>query len=1344
MKINSFSVEPTSSCDNEKSSLNTPITEKYNDNCTTIHGRNLGKSRSQSTPSSPLHAQISNIHTGNSTYGNKLSMQDRKQSLRNSALINRSGSVDTMSPMMSELSSDVEIITNGELEDDKKEEGEIDEIEEMDEDLLYLRLMALRSIDLRSEGPKEGKFMLKAKSSETKGTSSEVQCIDVEDMVDEMEDLLNEADQAAKMSPQNINHDDDGIEIIESEPQVIPVIDVPDSDEEQIDLELERWTKNKSISIASLDTTATFQQTAAHNSTGVKYDTKERFEEIKFSNEPDYSQLVQRLRQTLERQRKQQNLNEGNKPLDDECYSPTQSPIRETIRNRYQPKIRYDTNEDHLKYSPTQSPLSEVVDTPIGSGGSTPGNLSPKIPLNIPVSLTEKTYRFESMSDDQLPPLPPGSPPNIKVENDQLKIATIRHVDISQPPPYTPSPLVTNWNDQGANGLRSFTPPPPGEEDSPLDSNCYEKSTEHLNSSVDMEIGSDNEAEIQFFKDQKDQVWNYGEHHSSNDLNKNDFDITYHDNISHTDFKYQPKMSDVLYYENPQDRYNAFLHAVSSRNTTRSNRDSRTGRNYKRKTRKRKIIDSRQEHHVEKRSLISKDKQHSSISSDKITADRLRNDKQQINDNYSDEDDPDQLRALLLSDLQKKKDKDSNSKKHVEECAKEGSETDSKSPDNLLVSTKGIELRAENLGSKAIPNTLPFNSLVSNTTESFKDQTKNTRNDDASKSSTLHNIKTNSSLNLENEKAQEKKLSVNTSNKALGKKLASRENLLLNVSYVGALSELSKLSESTQRLIEDVGPDAIIRNFPNLVKPFVIPLNDVNTHIHVSEKTDAMQNNDLGMPDFASKLDNFMREIRTKSNSKASRNTKVKTTPPPKPVRKNIPNKYKIATGIQRKALKNAKTSSKDLSSSLSPAAKNHLMNASVSSLPRKKQEEYKRLKELIARKEKYRKYSATNIIANQSQLKSKDIPSALKNDIKRRSSDESSKLLNNKSVETFSGIEDEADTLREALLFNMKKHSSGTPSKNINKPDETSTLKKIAASSNKTSFPDTIPSTSMKISVSDTGDRNVHVDESSSCLSDQCNVEQRKQLLDSKEKTLGSIRKTVTNDLYKLSAQLSQLKNETNRKKTAEEYLQNLKQKLSEVESLVARKNERILQIKEVVMHSHNEISIKRKEMVRVENECKNIGSEVFGPFYKPPQESSRKIKEKIALIQKHANEIQPEDKLFHNSTTDAGSQKLENKIPDKKTDELNSSLNTDLCRQNDGKENAFSSLQSLNDKLEFSESKQKEIGGFSSVGSALAHLRQSGHTNQYDPHKEFCRYELQGKCNDDACEYQHQFPKV
>lgn len=50
----------------------------------------------------------------------------------------------------------------------------------------------------------------------------------------------------------------------------------------------------------------------------------------------------------------------------------------------------------------------------------------------------------------------------------------------------------------------------------------------------------------------------------------------------------------------------------------------------------------------------------------------------------------------------------------------------------------------------------------------------------------------------------------------------------------------------------------------------------------------------------------------------------------------------------------------------------------------------------------------------------------------------------------------------------------------------------------------------------------------------------------------------------------------------------------------------------------------------------------------------------------------------------------------------------------------------------------------GITSAGSVLAHLKQSVRATTFDPHKEFCRYELQGKCNDDSCGYQHQFPKV
>ena len=203
-----FSTNSMLSSDIDKKSLNSSSVDKYRDKLQCFRGIDLGKSKSQSTPSSPLNAHNCNIHALDSRYSNTPSFKDRKQSLRYStSILNRSGSVDTMSPISSELSSEAQnkgcdtVQEAAPLEcaedEDKKEEGEIDEIEEMDEDLLYLRLMALRSIDLRGEGPKENKFAANAKTFKNTGNQKEIQCIDVEDMVDEMEDLLNEADQAA-------------------------------------------------------------------------------------------------------------------------------------------------------------------------------------------------------------------------------------------------------------------------------------------------------------------------------------------------------------------------------------------------------------------------------------------------------------------------------------------------------------------------------------------------------------------------------------------------------------------------------------------------------------------------------------------------------------------------------------------------------------------------------------------------------------------------------------------------------------------------------------------------------------------------------------------------------------------------------------------------------------------------------------------------------------------------------------------------------------------------------------------------------------------------------------------
>ena len=201
--------------------LNKSFTGTYTENNQPQINLDIGKSKSQSTPCSPEHAHTTNIH---SVVSNIKHIPTRKGTQQivvdTTSTVNRFGSLDNVSPIASDVYSAVKInscmsvnnVDTAENEDaeNKKEEGEIDEIEEMDEDLLYLRLMALRSIDLRTEGPKDDSCMLKDNQPlQNKNSKQEIQCIDVEDMVDEMEDLLNEADQAAKNKNSNI--EDDGI-----------------------------------------------------------------------------------------------------------------------------------------------------------------------------------------------------------------------------------------------------------------------------------------------------------------------------------------------------------------------------------------------------------------------------------------------------------------------------------------------------------------------------------------------------------------------------------------------------------------------------------------------------------------------------------------------------------------------------------------------------------------------------------------------------------------------------------------------------------------------------------------------------------------------------------------------------------------------------------------------------------------------------------------------------------------------------------------------------------------------------------------------------------------------------
>eukprot|EP00096_Caligus_rogercresseyi_P006225 TRINITY_DN2251_c0_g1_i4.p1 TRINITY_DN2251_c0_g1~~TRINITY_DN2251_c0_g1_i4.p1 ORF type:complete len:770 (+),score=356.93 TRINITY_DN2251_c0_g1_i4:184-2493(+) len=182
---------------------------------------------------------------------------------------------------------------------------------------------------------------------------------------------------------------------------------------------------------------------------------------------------------------------------------------------------------------------------------------------------------------------------------------------------------------------------------------------------------------------------------------------------------------------------------------------------------------------------------------------------------------------------------------------------------------------------------------------------------------------------------------------------------------------------------------------------------------------------------------------------------------------------------------------------------------------------------------------------------------------------------------------------------------------------------------------------------------------------------------LPSAERDVISSRGEVVSGLFKLSAQLSQFRSESEKLLTAQSFLLDLLKQVEETKSLIQRKEERIATLRHVVKLSHISMSKKRKELEAKEFHCKSLG----GEGYTLPETGAQQIKNKLTQIASNAK----------------------------------------LCK----KVNLSSSSSNGNNK---------EISGLS---SSIDHLK--GSVSGLDPHTELCRFQLLGKCNDDACPYQH-----
>lgn len=203
------------------------------------------------------------------------------------------------------------------------------------------------------------------------------------------------------------------------------------------------------------------------------------------------------------------------------------------------------------------------------------------------------------------------------------------------------------------------------------------------------------------------------------------------------------------------------------------------------------------------------------------------------------------------------------------------------------------------------------------------------------------------------------------------------------------------------------------------------------------------------------------------------------------------------------------------------------------------------------------------------------------------------------------------------------------------------------------------------------------------------------KDYLTKKEADLIKVRQEMTASLYKLSAEVSQLKQESSKKETAEAFLEKLMKQVATTQELISKKSLRINKLKNVVRQSHQEIVAKSKAIGVLKKECKTIGMTVQGQDYNPPQQGMDMIRKKLSVI--------------HNSAKVVNKQQKE----------------TEKKQQSETESSDSSDSESSSS----SEDEQKP----------LAHLKKSV---ILDPQVEFCRFDLLGRCNDESCPYQHHRP--
>ncbi|CAB4055855.1 unnamed protein product [Lepeophtheirus salmonis] len=358
----------------------------------------------------------------------------------------------------------------------------VDDFEDVDEDILYLRLMALRSMIPSSDTPTSNKSPISSKSIE-----------------DEMEELLEEADKAAAQS---------------SIPPP-PIIDIADSDEEKMDLYIKTMTTNMSF-LAPIK-------------------VKEELHEPSISggplDDPNLQYLVMKLKRSLENGG---SIASSNQEQEDSFYSPTQSPVHmsppsspdviplppervlkppgddEYIENKAGPLGQHQPvdmelgseNEAEIQFFKHQKEIPSVVGWPphqlLCSGAMSVPNLTPQMLYNCDHYLYQESMYQEELNSicgnkknfikavtakppPPPPPILPSTTPTTSKSKKRIRKrkSTIKFISTSD----------EEENAQVVQTKRRITPPPPQPPPpvvpiNPIDSDDEEAMRAHLLSTM--------------------------------------------------------------------------------------------------------------------------------------------------------------------------------------------------------------------------------------------------------------------------------------------------------------------------------------------------------------------------------------------------------------------------------------------------------------------------------------------------------------------------------------------------------------------------------------------------------------------------------------------------------------------------------------------------------------------------------------------------------------------------------------------------------------------------------------------------------------------------------------------